>query len=302
MLLRLTLYLPDAPAKTRVLHRCGEWVLGRASECDVQIDHVSVSRRHAQLFDDGTQVRIADLGSKNGTRLQGRPVGHADLPADAWFSVGDVFCQLESLELSEVDQQQKRAADRQTRSNTLAQRLQASTDEQDLVTELLKGFVELSECRRGFLLLGPDAEQLHVRACYGISPDDLNHDRFAGSRSAVARALRERRAVYMDARHEQAWLAAQASVVAGGLRSVVCLPLVNEGDLLGAIYADTDDTSRVFTDLDAELMTALVDQATSTLVAQQIEQRLRQMESWLQVEPGRTHWKSSAQPWIGKPA
>lgn len=299
MLLRLTLHLPDTPAKTRVLHRCGEWVLGRASECAIQIDHVSVSRRHALLRDTNGVISIEDLGSKNGTRLQGRRVDSAELPADAWFSVGDVFCQLESLALSDVDAQQRRAEDRQTRSATLAQRLQQCADERDLLSELLKGFVELAECRRGFLLLGPDPEHLHVRACYAINPDELGNDRFAGSRSAVDRALQSQAAVYMDARHEQAWLAEQASVIAGGLRSLVCLPLINDGALLGAAYADSDDTARVFTELDAELMTALVDQATSTLVAQQIERHLQDMESWLRVEPDNARWHASALPWQG---
>jgi GAF domain-containing protein len=101
----------------------------------------------------------------------------------------------------------------------------------------------------------------------------------------------------MDSRQDQAWLSAQASVVAGGLRSLVCLPLLNEGELLGAVYADTDDSSRRFTDLDAELMSALVDQATTALVAQQIEQQLLQMESWLNVGSQSAQRQTQALHW-----
>ncbi|MBK9495035.1 MAG: Glycogen accumulation regulator GarA [Alphaproteobacteria bacterium ADurb.BinA280] len=296
MLLRLTAHLPDAPSKVQILHRPGSWQLGRASDCNVQVDHVSVSRRHARLDDDGDKLTITDLGSKNGLRVQGKPVAQAILGPEGWFSIGDVFCQLESLPIADWDKQQHIDAQRRTLSQTLAQRLR-SKDHLDIIAELLKGFVELAECRRGFLLLGLRPEQLHVRACYAISPDDITDHRFAGSRSAVDRALRERRAIYMDSRQDQAWLSAQASVVAGGLRSLVCLPLLNEGELLGAVYADTDDSSRRFTDLDAELMSALVDQATTALVAQQIEQQLLQMESWLNVGSQSAQRQTQALHW-----
>jgi transcriptional regulator with GAF, ATPase, and Fis domain len=50
----------------------GRVVLGRGQECDVQIDHTSVSRRHTALQVDGDDFKIEDLGSSNGTRVDGR--------------------------------------------------------------------------------------------------------------------------------------------------------------------------------------------------------------------------------------
>ena len=49
-------------------------VIGRAADADVSIPHVSVSRRHAQLnLGDGT-LAIEDLGSANGTLVDGVPL------------------------------------------------------------------------------------------------------------------------------------------------------------------------------------------------------------------------------------
>jgi hypothetical protein len=47
-------------------------VLGRSHACDVLIEHETVSRRHAQLRRDGAQWRLRDLGSSNGTWVDGR--------------------------------------------------------------------------------------------------------------------------------------------------------------------------------------------------------------------------------------
>ena len=48
----------------------GRLVIGRGEDCDVVLDHPSISRRHASL-EIGEQLRIEDLGSANGTFVGG---------------------------------------------------------------------------------------------------------------------------------------------------------------------------------------------------------------------------------------
>ena len=52
----------------------GDHVVGREPSADVWIDSSAVSRRHARLRPDGNRVVIEDLGSKNGTWVNGAPV------------------------------------------------------------------------------------------------------------------------------------------------------------------------------------------------------------------------------------
>jgi len=59
----------------------GGATIGRSRECDVVLGDANVSRRHAELRGDrngGGTYTIADLGSTNGVRVNGRPVqdGH----------------------------------------------------------------------------------------------------------------------------------------------------------------------------------------------------------------------------------
>ena len=49
--------------------------LGRDPDCDLTIDDPSVSRHHAQLSLQGEQLVVQDLGSSNGTWLDGRALG-----------------------------------------------------------------------------------------------------------------------------------------------------------------------------------------------------------------------------------
>jgi hypothetical protein len=49
-------------------------VLGRSRECDVVLDDANVSRKHAEIRPGPQGWTIADLGSTNGTRVNGREV------------------------------------------------------------------------------------------------------------------------------------------------------------------------------------------------------------------------------------
>ena len=48
--------------------------LGRSRECEIVIDDANVSRRHAELRPRGAAWVVSDLGSTNGTRVNGRQI------------------------------------------------------------------------------------------------------------------------------------------------------------------------------------------------------------------------------------
>lgn len=52
----------------------GTTVLGRSDECTICLDDERVSRTHAQVEIKGDRALLSDLGSRNGTLLNGRPI------------------------------------------------------------------------------------------------------------------------------------------------------------------------------------------------------------------------------------
>jgi len=63
-------------------------VLGRSRESDIQIEDSNVSRRHAELRQEGTAFWIVDLDSTNGLEVNGRKVKRAKLDPGDTFTVG----------------------------------------------------------------------------------------------------------------------------------------------------------------------------------------------------------------------
>jgi hypothetical protein len=63
-------------------------VLGRSRECDIQVEDANVSRRHAELRQEGTAFWIVDLDSTNGVEVNGKRVKRAKLEPGDSFTVG----------------------------------------------------------------------------------------------------------------------------------------------------------------------------------------------------------------------
>ena len=52
----------------------GEVVIGRSSYCSLVLDHDTLSRVHASLKVKGDGIELSDLGSSNGTFVNGVPI------------------------------------------------------------------------------------------------------------------------------------------------------------------------------------------------------------------------------------
>lgn len=62
----------EEPSRTRFTSR--DIVIGRESDCECRLNHVTVSARHARLAFHHQQWWLDDLQSKNGTKLNGEPL------------------------------------------------------------------------------------------------------------------------------------------------------------------------------------------------------------------------------------
>ena len=71
-------------------------VIGRMPDCDVRVDDTQVSRRHAEIRPDAGGYVLADLGSLNGTRVNGAPVGEHVLVDGDEIRVGPATIRFEA--------------------------------------------------------------------------------------------------------------------------------------------------------------------------------------------------------------
>jgi hypothetical protein len=79
---RLVMLSPPAPGAEYALSKVRMRV-GRAEDLDVWVNHRSISREHAEIVREGDRLKLRDLKSANGVRVNGREI------RDAYLSPGD---------------------------------------------------------------------------------------------------------------------------------------------------------------------------------------------------------------------
>lgn len=63
-------------------------VIGRSRDCDIQLADANVSRRHAELRQEGASYWVVDLGSTNGIEVNGKRVKRAKLSDGDTITLG----------------------------------------------------------------------------------------------------------------------------------------------------------------------------------------------------------------------
>jgi hypothetical protein len=63
-------------------------VVGRGSDADITVDDSSISRKHVEILWDGKRAQVNDLGSTNGSLLNGHRVSTAPLPPNSVIDIG----------------------------------------------------------------------------------------------------------------------------------------------------------------------------------------------------------------------
>ena len=131
-----------------------ENVIGRSKSCDVTIDFPTISRNHAVLtrYDDGSWT-ITDVGSKEGTLVNGRKVQICALTSKERISIGGVEMQLQPI----TQRQEERQAQLRTKA----------ASGWDTITNLMLLTILQCAMLMGFLLKSQRADLVYIVQGFG---------------------------------------------------------------------------------------------------------------------------------------
>ncbi len=278
-----------------------EITIGRGDDNLVCVPDPTVSKQHAVLTRDGGAYAVRDLGSRNGTRVNGQPltadtrlrdgdlleIGHASLrvgppsaaaPDDntgtgaALLAAEEGFAGDPSLVLSasmmlqriaEVDKQPGAGnTDQMVRRVLLdAGRSLGRPRPEAEVAEELLRLVELVITANRLVLLVRPEGSAELVQVAARQRGAQTQEPMVLSRAIRERVLTEAAAVVTRDAGHDPRFATSASIVATGVRSAMAVPLFDNEAVLGLLYADSRDLWVSYGEPELELLTVLSNMA-----------------------------------------
>ncbi|HEU4989931.1 MAG TPA: adenylate/guanylate cyclase domain-containing protein [Gemmatimonadaceae bacterium] len=291
------------------LHSGAPLIVGRAPTCDIPIIDPTISRRHAEVRCDDAGVHVRDLGSSNGTFLNGQKVSEGAVSVGDRVTFGKVEFTLDEAAAPKPAPAPEPAVDHtpppgativrqlpvsgktpstsapgvpvapidksQAKLATLlevSKGLGRAVDTDAILDQIVQYAYQILDVDRVAILLLDDAGDLQPK----ISRDKRGADAPRMVPQSIARAaVADKVAILSDNAGEDTRFGGQ-SVVLQQVRSAICSPLIGSEDrVLGVLYVDNVSTTHRFTDDDLDFVVAFSGIAAVAIENSQFAERIR---------------------------
>jgi transcriptional regulator with GAF, ATPase, and Fis domain len=276
--------------------------VGRAIDNRIRLNDTLASRHHCRLELDEEGLWVADLGSSNGTAVNGQRVTRSPLAVGDRIGVGKVILEVvgagEARPAPLPDETQAigilaggvGAGEKEPGYRTMTDEAHAERDnlrvfaritrqlsrETELVPllrQIVDSAVALVGGERGFLLMGdgaegeaPDVDAMRVRVARNFDCSDIAVPHSRLSMGIARRVIETGEAILTVDASADARFDGMASVEELRLRSVIGLPIKAGGETMGVLYVDNRLQECAFATEDSELVELFAAQAAIAIL------------------------------------
>lgn len=264
-------------AGTQITLRDGVQRIGRDSLCDIHFDDTETSRTHAEIQCGSGHALIKDLGSSNGTFVNGDRIQTHQLKAGDFIQIGrrlivyrptqaEVLYQESDVDIlperdddasqiigradlveplggtaawgEESDSVESSARSMWEIMYRTSIAVSRTLDIDQLLNQILDLIFQWVACDNGCIMLA-DPESGHLRPCARRSRRLGKGERLAISKTILDYVIKNDEGVLTsDAHADQRW-DSSASIERGGIREAICVPMRGRYGMVGALYIDT---------------------------------------------------------------
>jgi adenylate cyclase len=290
---RLIIEPGTAAERAFTLHH-GKTTIGRTADNDIALPDKLLSRLHAEIDVVGTQIQIVDLGSRNGTLVNGTRIRRATLAPGDVITIGGVDMTVEagpsgesasptltrdihtqyfpSGELGTPPTENQHEA-RLAVLLQVSQLLSSAEGLDATLARVLELALEVLGIDRAVVLLTNDVGHLGPRATRARVP--LPPGQRIWSQGVVDYVMTHLvAAVFSDARADPR-IDPSRSVMEQGIVASMCAPLKVSTRTLGVLYADVVLPGKKLTQEDVDLLAGFANQAALALDNALLHERLR---------------------------
>ena len=286
-------------------------VVGRAPNSDIPVIDPTISRRHAEVECGDTGVTIRDLGSSNGTFVNGARVEASPVVVGDVVTFGKVAFRLSQVAITvapspsaaptgativrqlpvrdpsaslpgrlgtpaapsaQAPSEVDKSREKLAKLLEVSKGLGRATDIDSLLNKIVEYAYQILEVDRVAILLADDDGELTPK----IARDKRGGDSTRAVPQSIARtALKDKVAILSDNAGEDTRFGGQ-SILMQQIRSAICVPLIGaEEKALGILYVDNVTATHRFSDDDFEFCIAFAGIAAVAIENSQYAQRIQ---------------------------
>ena len=237
--------------------------LGRSDESDIVLPDPLLAESHAHIHFDGRDFNIATTDRDAELYVNGRKRNKHRLTHEDRIRLGMIELEFSLYDEPVTDESAARTmAELNSYKKLLefSQKLMASYELPALLDQLLDVMIQVSNADKGFLVLMESGEPV-VKVARNLRRETISDAVSQMSDSILARVVKSRKPLIISDALSDAEFKNSLSVVNLKLTSVMCVPLLERGNMLGVIYVGNDNVAQLFDETHLEVLTIFAAQA-----------------------------------------
>ncbi len=260
--------------------------IGRATANDVTIDDRSIAEHHAQIVFDGKAFNLNEVDLEADIQVNQKKKRRVRLEHGDRIDLGKVELHFSLFDEADKDDDEDASATGQSDERSvvvglrqlheLSHRLMQARDMNEKLSPLMDAVIAATHAAKGFLVVLDGSDAPHgVRVAVARNLGGKNVDGAQLSDSILARVIETRQALIVSDALSDTHFGRSESVMNLQLASVMCAPLLAEGQLLGLIYLGNDSVRGLFGETSLEILSIFAAQAALLLQNAQLLDQLR---------------------------
>src|SRR5262252_4887081 len=238
--------------------------LGRSDEADVTLPDAGLADSHVHIHFDGREINLATTEKDAEVFVNGRKKNRHKLQHEDRIRLGMIELEFSLYDEPVTDETAARTMAELNSYKKLvefSQKLMANYELPPLLDSLLDVMIQVSNADKGFLVLMESGEPV-VKVARNLRRETISDAGSQLSDSIIARVVRTRKPLIISDALTDEEFKNSLSVVNLKLTSVMCVPLLERGNILGVIYVGNDHVAELFDQSHLEIMMVFAAQAS----------------------------------------
>jgi transcriptional regulator with GAF, ATPase, and Fis domain len=238
--------------------------LGKGQDVDVVLADPMLADTHAHIHFDGRDFNVSTTEKDAELFVNGRKRNKHRLAQDDRIRLGVVEMEFSLFDEPVTDETAARTMAELNSYRKLfefSQKLMAEYEVATLLDQLMDVIIQITNADKGFIVLMESGEAV-VKVARNLRRETISDAVSHLSDSILAKVIEQRKALIVSDALSDAQFRNALSVVNLRLTSVMCVPLLERGSLIGVIYVGNDHVAQLFDESSLEVLTIFASQAS----------------------------------------